>query len=184
MIRNNKTVRASSRRSSRPTVVDLSQAILDTWRTCNRVTIFLLENIPQKLWSEKVPGNKRKTVRMIAGHIHNARCMWQKMLGRRHRIKSATSVDRRKVTRTELLRALRKSGKAIEGLLKLGLERGGKIPGFPRDVVHFLAYIVAHEGHHRGQILLIAKQLDYRLPWQVKSGVWIWSQRSREALEK
>ena len=174
---------ASLRRSARP-AVELDQALLDTWRTCNRVTVFLLENIPSELWSETIPGNKRKTVRMIAGHIHNARCMWQKMLGRKHGIRPAVSVDRRTVTRTQLLRALNRSSEGIECLLKLGLEHGGKIPGFPRDVVHFLAYFVAHEGHHRGQILLVAKQLGYKLPWQTTAGVWIWSARSSEALKK
>lgn len=184
MIGKKKTDPRSSLRGGRAAIVDLDQAILDTWRTCNRVTVFLFENIPLKLWSEKVPGNKRKTVRMIAGHIHNARCMWQKMLGRKHGIRPAVSVDRRTVTRTQLLGALKKSSKGIESMLSMGLERGGKIPGFPRDVVHFLAYFVAHEGHHRGQILLVAKQLGYKLPWQTSAGVWIWSARSKEATEK
>jgi hypothetical protein len=32
-----------------------------------------LENLPDELWSETVPGAPRRTVRMIAGHLHNKR---------------------------------------------------------------------------------------------------------------
>ncbi|MEJ2371145.1 MAG: hypothetical protein P8Y07_09900 [Gemmatimonadales bacterium] len=64
--------------------IDLSQALIDTWRTNNRVTVYLFENLPEEVWPEKVPGAPRRTVRMIAGHIHNCRCMWVKTLGRKH----------------------------------------------------------------------------------------------------
>jgi hypothetical protein len=49
------------------------------------------------------------------------------------------------------------------------------------DVPHVLAYFVAHEGHHRGQIVMLARQLGHRLPAEVAAGLWQWTQRSREA---
>lgn len=67
-----------------PLPSDLSDPLIATWRTTNRVTVFLLENLPAELWSAKVLGASRRTVRMIAGHIPNARCMWIKMVGRDH----------------------------------------------------------------------------------------------------
>jgi len=51
----------------------------------------------------------------------------------------------------------------------------------PLDVVHFLAYFVAHEGHHRGQIVLLARQTGHRLPGEITAGLWQWSQRAKEA---
>ena len=71
-------------------------------------------------------------------------------------------------------------------LINASLDNGGKLPGtpawlnFPNDVVHFLAYFVAHEGHHRGQIILLARQLDHRLPASVTNGVWQWNKRLKE----
>jgi hypothetical protein len=47
--------------------------LLSAWRTNNRVTEFFFENLPSELWSNKIPGAPQRTVRMIAGHIHNAR---------------------------------------------------------------------------------------------------------------
>jgi hypothetical protein len=61
-----------------PNPADLSATILAAWHTNHRVTAFLFEHLPDELWAATVPGVPRRTIRMIAGHIHNARCMWLK----------------------------------------------------------------------------------------------------------
>lgn len=166
---------------------DLRNTILDAWKTNNRVTIFLAEHLPAELWEAKVPGAPRRTIRMIGGHIHNARCMWIKTLGEEHGIAVPGSVDRHKVRPKALISALERSGKGISSLLKLGFEHGGSIPAtkaygwrnLPLDVGHVLGYFIAHEGHHRGQIVMLARQLGYRLPVEVTGGLWHWSKRSQ-----
>jgi uncharacterized damage-inducible protein DinB len=125
---------------------------------------------------------------MIAGHLHNARCMWLKTLGQEHRIAVPAPVDRRKVARRELLSALKRSSKGIEAILALGIAHGGVVPpskayvwrNLPLDVGHVLTYFVAHEGHHRGQIIMVARQLGLRLPGEVSSGLWQWNKRAQE----
>ena len=169
--------------------LDQQDLLLAAWRTNNRVTIFLLENLTPELWSATVPGAPRRTVRMIAGHIHNARCMWIKTLGKEHGIALPRAVNRHKVEPKELIPALGHSSRGIISLLKLGFERGGAIPvtssyiwrNLPLDVGHLLTYFVAHEGHHRGQIVMLARQLGCRLPVEVTGGLWHWSKRSKEA---
>lgn len=163
--------------------------LLAAWRTNNRVTTFLLENVPNELWGAAVPGAPRRTVRMIAGHIHNARCTWIKTLGSEHGITVPRAINRNKVGPKELVPALGRSSRGIIGLLKLGLDHGGIIPvslaytwrNLPLDVCHVLSYFVAHEGHHRGQIVLLARQLGHRLPAEVTGGLWQWTKRSKEA---
>lgn len=161
------------------------QALIDAWRTNNRVTTYLIENLPPEMWSMTVPGSPRRTVRSIAAHIHNVRCSWIKSIGGRHGVVVPTTVNARVVRPAELVRALARSSKGIIALIELGVARGGAVPpaawqNFPTDLVHFLSYFVAHEAHHRGQLCMLARQLGHRLPNEITGGLWQWKQRSRE----
>lgn len=160
--------------------------VIAAWRTNNRVTTYLVEHLPPELWAKAVPGAPRRTVRTIAAHIHNVRCMWIKMLGARHGVAVPRTVDASRVRPSELSRALSRSSDGIIGLIRLGAGRGGAVPpaawqNFPTDLVHFLGYFVAHEAHHRGQLVMLARQLGHRLPPGVTAGLWQWKQRAREA---
>jgi uncharacterized damage-inducible protein DinB len=171
-----------------PSSLNLRDTILNVWKTNNRVTVFLVEHLSPELWEAKVPGAPRRTIRMLAGHIHNARCMWIKTLGKEHGIAVPLSVDRYKVKPEGLSLALERSSAGILSLLELGCEQGGSIPpstayswrNLPLDVGHVLGYFIAHEGHHRGQIVMLARQLGHRLPVEITGGIWHWSKRSRE----
>jgi uncharacterized damage-inducible protein DinB len=162
-----------------------ARQLIAAWRTNHRVTAYLIENLPPELWSKAIPGSPRRTVRMLAAHIHNARCMWIKMIGARHGIVAPALVDGRSVRPAELKRALERSNKGFIELIRLGVARGGTIPpsawqNFPTDLLHFLTYFVAHEAHHRGQLCMLARQLGHRLPKDVTAGLWQWKTRSRE----
>jgi uncharacterized damage-inducible protein DinB len=160
---------------------DRGRGLLAAWRTSSRVTAFLIEHVPDEIWRATIPGAPRRTVQMVAGHLHNARCMWVHMLGRRHGLTAPRRVDRRRVSRRELRAALVQSARAINRLLEVGLAHDGHLAGFsPPDVTHFFAYHVAHEGHHRGQIVMVARQLGRRLPAEVTHGLWQWGRRARE----
>jgi uncharacterized damage-inducible protein DinB len=166
----------------------LRESILTAWRTNDRTTIFLVGGLPAALWGAALPGEPQRTVRMLAAHIHNARRWWLRTLGAPHGIEVPDAVDRRRVTRSELVRALKISGRAMSSLLAFGLEHGGAIPptkryvwrNLPLDVGHVLSYFVAHEGHHRGQLVMLARQLGHRLPREVTNGLWAWTTRLKE----
>ena len=152
--------------------VSSASGLIDAWRTNNRVTIYLIERLPEELWPLAIPGVPRRTMGMLAAHLHNSRCRWIKALGKGSGILSPPLAALRNVSQSELLQALPQSSDGIVRLIELGVERGGSVPrsawqNFPTDLAHFLSYFVAHEAHHRGQLVILARQLGHRLPLDV-----------------
>ncbi|HLZ44743.1 MAG TPA: DinB family protein [Gemmatimonadales bacterium] len=160
----------------------MKDSILAAWQTNNRVTMGLVAGLPKQLWDVAVPAGGRRTVRAIAAHLHNARCSWLKTLGREHGLKTPARVDHRRVTPKQVVAALKLSGKGMEALLELGIASGGAVPpsrgyvwrNLSLDVGHVLTYFVAHEAHHRGQIIMLARQTGHRLPAVAIAGLWQW----------
>lgn len=160
----------------------LQSSLLGAWRTNNRVTTEFVKRIPKAVWEAEPPGVQRRPIRAIAAHLHNARCWWIKMLGQEHGIAAPERVDFRTATPREVAAALGRSSAAMEKVFALGFDAGGEIPPSKRyvwrnlalDVGHVVTYFIAHEAHHRGQIIMVARQTGHRLPPATSAGLWQW----------
>ncbi len=168
----------------------LHESVLDAWLINSRTTAFLIERLPSDLWPLGLPGAPRRTVRSIAVHLHNCRCLWMNSLAKQSGISIPRRVARATATQAEVLAALALSGAALYRLLRVGLENGGAFPGvsapfiygaMPRNAVLFCGYALSHEAHHRGQLVVTARALGHRLQPPTISGLWQWSSRLREA---
>jgi uncharacterized damage-inducible protein DinB len=171
-----------------PEDLDLTSAAVEAWKTIHATTAFLVAGVPDDVWTLAAPGMPSRSIRSIAAHLHNSRRLWIRTLGEERGITVPARVDERRVTKRALGPALEKSNRGMVSLFALGAKNGGRIPmtkrytwrNLPLDLGHVLAYFSAHEGHHRGQIVMLARQLGHRLPREVIDGMWQFSTRVRE----
>ncbi len=73
-----------------------------------------------------------------------------------------------------LSEALEASTRAIATLIGQALAAGGRVKGFKPHVHAFVGYLISHESHHRGQIVLALKQTGVPLDKKTAFGLWEW----------
>ena len=149
-------------------------ALLNAFNTNNRITQYLIDNLPAAAWNAKPPEGKGRTVAAIVAHMHNVRVMWLKAAKAQE---LPDQLDRTTVTPAQALRGLENSREALTVVISQALASNGRIKGFRPDVAGFLGYLIAHDAHHRGQITMLARQLGHPLPQKAMFGMWEWGSR-------
>lgn len=152
------------------------QQLLDTWEIHNRINLYLLDAMdPEHLGD--TAASKGRTVAEQFAHLHNVRLMWLKQAAP-ELIGKLQKVEKENAANKQLLhQSIVDSGQAINQLLTRAIESGGKVKGFKPHVTAFLGYLISHESHHRGQIVLSLKQSNHPLSKKVLFGIWEWGVR-------
>jgi uncharacterized damage-inducible protein DinB len=151
---------------------EIQSALADTWHLNNRVNLRLLDALTdEQLAATILP--RGRSVTSYSVHIHMARIYW---LERRARAlaKSLKKIPGGAAPRATLRQALIDSGKAM-GEMFAEAERTGHIKATKLAPVGFLGYALAHEGHHRGQILLHLKIAKLPLDRATGYSLWYWN---------
>ena len=150
--------------------------ILETWDIHNRINLYVLDAIEAEGLRAQSP-TKGRTVGELWAHLHNVRLMWLKPTAP-ELLKTLVKVEKDKATDKSLLRkSLVDSGKAIRTLLDKSMQADGRVKGFKPHAQAFLGYLIAHESHHRGQIVLLLRQAGHKVDNKILYGMWEWGVR-------
>ncbi len=149
--------------------------LVGAWHTNEKVNEYLIDHVDDVAFTAKPPGGKGRTIAAIFAHMHSVRLMWLKAAGKGIELPEAAAAD---VTKAQAKQALGASAKAVEEMLRRSLE-AGKVPGFPPNAASFLAYLLVHDAHHRGQIAMLARLSGNPLPAGVGFGLWEWNTRGK-----
>ena len=153
----------------RPLMAD--REIVEEFDLCGRVTEYLVRRLPHRLWHLPPRTGHGRTIAAMVAHIHGVRKTFAKMGG----AKPAASLDRRRVTPAEAHRALRQTNETLTTLFGDSLARGEvRIKGLPRRSINMMAYLMQHDAHHRGQIVLRARELGHEFSRDDVMRIWGW----------
>lgn len=178
------------RKHSNEYLVQLRDVLLETYAVNDAMNQLLLAHLDPRAWRAQppgaAPGKKQRggrTIGAIFAHLHNIRCSW--LRNSAPHLKRPAPLDPARCTRKQAAAALRKSAAQCLRMLTDALSDGPKrrvtkfirdsyVPKWPAGATMF-AYMFSHEAHHRGQILMRAHQLGYRLPLEAAGGIWWWN---------
>ena len=155
--------------------LNAEQEIVEVFEQCGQITEYLVTVVPRRFWQQPPPSGHGRTIAAMVAHIHGVRKTFAKMGG----AAVPPSLDRNSVTPVQARRALRQTNAALVTLFRDSLLRGdARIKGMPRRSVNMMAYLIQHDAHHRGQIMLRARELGHVFAGADVMRVWGWKRLS------
>ena len=176
---------------SNEALVQMRDVLLETYAVNDAMNQLLLTHLDPRAWRAQLPGAKGRggrTIAAIFAHLHNSRLTW--LRNSAPHVKRPVPLDPFRCSMKQAAAAHKKSAKQCLRMLTDALSdqpnrrvtkftRDSFVPTWPAGGTMF-AYLFSHEAHHRGQILMLAHQLGYRLPAKAWGGIWQWDKLWKE----
>jgi uncharacterized damage-inducible protein DinB len=170
---------------------ELADVLVETYSVNDAMNQLLLAHLDPRAWRAEPlgPRGSGRTIAALFAHLHNSRLVWLKNSA--PHLKCPKALDPYRCTQRQAAAAHKKSAaqclRMLTAALSAGAERrvtkfsrGSWARVWPAGGAMF-AYMFSHEAHHRGQILMLAHQLGYRVPPNVWGRIWQWDRLWKEA---
>jgi uncharacterized damage-inducible protein DinB len=151
-------------------------AILDLWRTHDAVNRYMLDNIPAAgletipLLKNGQPGKGRNVARVFL-HMYDVRVSHIPAALKREQLAGLPVFEKGEApTRAQIEALLAGSHDAVAARLEWAVNSGEQIN--KAHPLTFLGYLICHESHHRGQIVLALKQNGFAPSEELRWGIW------------
>jgi len=173
------------RQTTNEALVQIRDVLLETYAVNDAMNQLLLEHLDPRAWRARPPmaeGRGGRTIAAIFSHLHNVRISW--LRNSAPHLKCPALLDPDRCTMDQAAAAHKKSAAQCLRMLTdaLSARPDRRVAKFTRDAwtqtwpagSTMFAYMFSHEAHHRGQIIMLAHQLGYRLPTEAAYGIWHW----------
>lgn len=152
------------------------EQLIEAWQINHRATLELIKALPDEALRATLSKRGGRDVARQLAHVHEVRTSWAEISSRTNReAKLPHFAKGESPSKKELQPALDASATGIETTIRESWAKGGKVSSFKRGLIPLISYLIAHESHHRGSILLTLKQTGHKLSDELKWGLWDWN---------
>jgi uncharacterized damage-inducible protein DinB len=151
----------------------MSADLLDCWRLNNAINLRLIDAISDAGMKSTMSARGGRDVARQFVHLHNVRWAWLSMAGA-DLMKGVKKMNTKiPPTKAQLKASHTASCEGIGRWIATAVDAGVKMKNFAGGPYKALGYFLAHDAHHRGNILLTLKLSGHKVDTKTQYGIWM-----------